>query len=665
MDFYGKILLLIVLMPAIGAVIGLALGRKNEKYRDLFNMVMTGIHFAIVCLIFIPLSEHGSLEIFIPKIMGVGLDIRLDMLRYVFVWITSLIWFLVTVYSSQYLINYVNRNRYYAFFMLTFSATLGVFMSENIINLFTFFEIMSFTSYVLIIHDQDRYAHDAGISYLAMAIVGSFILLMGIFVSYDYTGAITLTQMRSQFEFLGTEKYFISILILIGFGVKASVFPMHVWLPKAHPAAPSPASAVLSGILIKTGIFGIMMTSLYILKGDINISYILTTAGLINMFLGGFFALFQRNIKTVFAYSSMSQAGYIILGIGLAGMLGIDGGPAMFGFLFHIVNHAVFKVLLFLIAGLMYMELHDLTINRIKGYGKHTKVLKVMYIIAMLSITGVPGLSGYTGKTVIHHALADAAKIHGGIYFTVAEIVFVLASAFTVAYMTKIFVSVFISNNENFPVPDKETKEKSPVYHMSLRALIPMSVLCLLIVFVGLFPQKLFEIFNNGIGSIGYRLFDEVHIFDLSSFISSATTILLGLAIYILFIRRFLMKDYKGERIYINPTVNWFSLEENFYKPLFIFIYKGVSKIFSIIDRGLLTTVENAGGALSSMFLKEVNMRFYYDYKQEEGEKPVIPRTIKELVDDVRHRFNSMDYSLFIFAIILVVVLFYIIFSYR
>lgn len=665
MDFYNKLLMLIVLLPAIGAIIGLLIGLNDEKKRDVFNIILTGAHFLIVCFMFKPLTSHGSFEIYIPKIMGVGFDIKLDMLRYIFVWITSLIWFLATVYSSQYLINYINRNRYYAFFMLTFSATLGVFMSENIINLFTFFEIMSFTSYVLIIHDQDKYAHDAGVSYLGMAIAGSFILLMGIFLAYDYTGAITLTQLRSKFQLLGNEKYFISLLILVGFGVKASVFPLHVWLPKAHPAAPSPASAVLSGILIKTGIFGIMMTSLYILQGDLKISYLLTTLGLINMFLGGFLALFQRNIKTVFAYSSMSQAGYIILGIGVAGMLKMHAGNALYGVLLHVINHAVFKVLLFFIAGLMYMDLHELAINRIKGYGKHTKVLKIIFLIAMLAITGVPGFSGYTGKTVIHHALSEAAKLHGGVYFSIAEVVFTLASAFTVAYMVKIFITVFIKDNDKFPEPDEKEKKRSPVYHMSPRAVIPMLILSLLIIFVGVFPEKLYPIISAAIGNLGYGDYSEIHLFDTGSILSSIVTILIGLAIYVLFVNKFLMKSYKGEKIYVNPSVNWFNIERDLYKPFFKWIYRLLSKIFEIVDKFVLTTVTNMGHFLSTVLLKEVNMRFYYDYRQEESEKSVIPMTVKELAYNIRCRFNSMDYSLFIFAIILAVTLVYIIVSYK
>ncbi|MDO5707920.1 MAG: proton-conducting transporter membrane subunit [Andreesenia angusta] len=654
---YKELILLILLLPTIGAAGGFLIGLNDEKKRDIFNIIITGINFIIVSYLFIPLSSHTGMEVFIPNIMGVGLDLKIDMLRYVFIWITSFIWFLATVYSSQYLINYINRNRYYAFFMLTLGATLGVFMSENIINLSTFFEIMSFTSYVLIIHDQDRYAHDAGISYLAMAIAGSFILLMGLFLAYDYTGAITLAQLKSSFQSLGPEKYIIAVLMLIGFGVKASAFPLHVWLPKAHPAAPSPASAVLSGILIKTGIFGILMVSTFIFTSDLKISYLLTTIGLINMFLGGFLAMFQRNIKTIFAYSSMSQAGYILLGIGLVGLLKYEGSTAMYGVLFHIFNHAIFKVLLFFIAGLIYMVLHELSINIIRGFGKHTKVLKIVFIIAMCAITGVPGFSGYIGKTIIHHSLSEAAHMNGGIYFTIAEIVFTISSAFTVAYLTKVFVSVFLHESDDYKEPTIQEKVKSPIYHMSLRALIPLIALSLMILLTGLFPYKFMGAFQTAMGKIGYGLKFNGHLFDIHSILSSLFTIVLGLIIYIFFIRRLLVKEIAGEKEYINPTNSWFSIERDFYKPIFKNIYHGLFKVFHFIDHGLITGAENAGNFFNNILLKEVKMDFYGEYQEARADEH---KTIAEIIGYVKLVFNSMVYSLYIFAIILALTLLFI-----
>ncbi|QGU96618.1 hypothetical protein GOM49_17355 [Clostridium bovifaecis] len=289
------LLAFILIFPLIGSFVGYILGRKSEKYRDIFNIIMTGITFGAVMLLYKYITV-AVVEVAVPNVMGTGLHLKLDTFRYIFVWLTSFIWFLTTIYSTQYLISYKNRNRYYVFFMLTLWSTIGIFVSENILNLFTFFEIMSLTSYALVIHDEDDYSHEAGDTYIVMAVSGGLILLMGLFLLYDYTKTLDIIELQTAAKTLGDIKYLIAALIIIGFGVKAGMAPLHIWLPKAHPAAPAPASAILSGILLKTGIFGIIITT-EIMGGDSNIALAILTLGFVNMFLGGLLAMFQRNIK--------------------------------------------------------------------------------------------------------------------------------------------------------------------------------------------------------------------------------------------------------------------------------------------------------------------------------------------------------------------------------
>ena len=244
-----KVLLIsTLLIPFVGAIIGFLIGRKSEKLRDILNDLMTGLVFLIVIFLYPYIGGRG-LEMEIPDIMGTGLFLKLDAFRYIFVFITALVWFLTTIYSTQYLIKYKKRNRYYAFFILTYASTMGIFLSDHMLNLFTFFEIMSITSYFLIIHDEDEYTRDAGRTYLTMAIAGGMILLMGLFLLYDYTGTLRISEIPSETVHMGSVKYIIATLIIIGFGVKACMMPLHVWLPKAYSAAPAPATAVLSGIL--------------------------------------------------------------------------------------------------------------------------------------------------------------------------------------------------------------------------------------------------------------------------------------------------------------------------------------------------------------------------------------------------------------------------------
>lgn len=651
--YYKILLMTLLILPAAGGILAFLIGKKNETVRDVFNVVITGVEFLIITYIYGEVRRNG-IEIFVPDVMGTGFHIKLDMLRYIFAWITIFVWFLTTIYSTQYLINYKNRNRYYAFFLLTLSATVGVFVSENIVNLFTFFEIMSFTSYILIIHDEDRYALDAGKSYLGMAIGGSLILLMGIFLVFDYTGAITITDMQSEMAKMGDIKYFIAGLLITGFGVKASAFPLHVWLPKAHPAAPTPASAILSGILIKTGIFGIMIVAIDIMGGDEKVSYVLTTIGMINMLLGGLLAMFQRNIKSVLAYSSMSQSGYIIFGIGLVGILKEEGYLAIYGSLYHIVNHAIFKVLLFLVAGLIYMVLHELSINKIKGFGKYKHFLKLLFLVGLFSIIGMPGFNGFVSKTILHEALAEAHSMTHSLYFTVAEVVFTLSSAFTVAYLSKIFFSVFMYENPKYQGQHKKFITK--------RALLPIAILSGCTIYIGLKPDFLLDVIKEASHSLGVTGEHNVHIYSGYSIMSSLKTVGIGIAVYILFIRGYLLRNINGTIDYINPSLEWFSLENDLYKPMILGIYRTGSKLFHIVDNSLIGGAGKVIDSIEKVLIKEISpveikRKIYMMVRGLDesvlGDIDLDKVTVRELIMNARLRFNSITYSLFIFAIIL------------
>ncbi|MGF7056602.1 complex I subunit 5 family protein [Brassicibacter mesophilus] len=665
---YTMWLLVIMLLPMIGSLVSYFIGKKNETYRDYFNILMTGIEFVIVSFLYVPVSQN-TLELFIPDIMGIGLSLKLDVFRYVFVWITVFVWFLTTIYSTQYLIKYKNRNRYYSFFMMTLAFTVGIFLSENIVNLFTFFEMMSFTSYALIIHDEDEYSHEAGKSYIGMAVGGSLVLLMGIFLLFDYTSTLNISDIAIKIRELGSIKYLITGLIIVGFGVKASMFPLHVWLPKAHPAAPTPASAILSGILIKTGIFGILITSGIMMEGDFSLSVVLFIIGILNMLVGGFLAMFQRNIKRILAYSSMSQAGYIILGIGLIGILKEHKAIAVYGVLYHVFNHAIFKVLLFLVAGIIYMILHELSINKIRGFGKHKLVLKVVFIVGLFAITGVPGSNGFISKTLLHEALAEAHHMYHSSWFTLVEILFTLSSSFTVAYLLKIFVAVFIEENSEFKGQYKAFIKK--------RAIMPMIVLSVVIIYIGIRPHVLLNIIQGAVSVFSVESHIEVKFYTVKNILTSTVTILIGVGIYVGFIRKILLSNVNNERIYINPSLTWVSLEKSVYKPVLSSVFKISTKIFHSIDICAINTVKSISDWVKKLSHTEISLdknrkvnKLKKGLSTSVSEKKHIKlegimqgtRSIAEILSVIRDRLNTMMYSLFVFASVLVIILIILVF---
>ncbi|MCT4596241.1 MAG: proton-conducting transporter membrane subunit [Anaeromicrobium sp.] len=641
----------LIILPAIGAGVGFLIGMKSEKYRDLFNVMITAFTLLLITSMYRQVLS-SDIKVIIPDIMGTGLELKLDSFRYIFVWVTSFIWFLCTLYSTGYLIRYKNRNRYYAFFMLTLSSTIGIFLSNNILNLFTFFEIMSFTSYALIIHDQDKYSLDAGKSYLSMAIGAGLVLLMGIFLLFDYTETLNIEEIPHKLHMLGNLKYIISTLILIGFGAKASVYPLHIWLPKAHPAAPTPASAILSGILIKTGIFGMIITVNMLMESDFALSIIMLGFGAINMFFGGFMALFQRNIKRILAYSSMSQAGYILLGMGLIGILE-EKGLAVYATLYHIFNHALFKVLLFMGAGIIYMVLHELSINKIRGFGRHKKIVKGMFLIGLLAITGTPGFNGFISKTLLHEALAEGAHLYHNGYFMLLEIIFYMSSAFTVAYLLKIFVFVFMKENPEFYGQYKE--------HVKKRSLIPMIVLGVTIMYIGFNPQVLEPLLKRSLSTFNIEESIHLHIYTFHNIKGSLISTIIGLIIYFAYVNRVLLKD----KSYVNPTLGWINLEENIYKPVIFTTFKASSFLFHIIDKMVVSSVYLVADGMKAISEIDIDI----SKKRNIRVKNIIsPQRVMEEMEDYKYsvsqvmgkinfRVNSLMYSVVIFAIVFATVL--------
>ncbi|WP_051541729.1 complex I subunit 5 family protein [Clostridium lundense] len=647
------VLLLILILPLLGSFTGYLIGRVNEKYRDFFNVVLTFYMFILTCALF-PYVSKGRIDLFIPSIMGIGLQIKIDMFRYIFVWLTTLIWFLVTIYSTEYLNSYKNRNRYYLFFMLTYWSTIGIFVSENFLNLFTFFEIMSLTSYPLIIHDEDKYSHEAGRTYLIMAVTGGLVLLMGLFLLYDYTQTLEITRLKTEIDGIGNMKYLITGLIIFGFGIKAGMFPLHIWLPKAHPAAPAPASAVLSGILLKTGIFGIMVTSQIIVPGDKNVAITLLVLGFITMFIGGFLAMFQRNIKRILAYSSMSQMGYIIVGIGLMGILEVNKGIALYATLYHIINHVIFKVLLFMIAGEIYMALHELSINSIGGFGRNKKPLKILFLIGLCGIIGMPGFNGFISKNMLHHALAEAVHMYGGFWLTLGEIIFVISSGFTVAYLLKIFVGVFVEENNEMVSKQNIINKKKVEF--------PIIVLSILVILIGIFPKYIIYILDKAVMSFNVESGIHADFYSLENIKSSFISIGLGMVFYVGFIRKVLRKGSGKSWWYENKALNWFSIEKNIYIPVFWFLFESCSFILKIFDEGLIKSIDFINGSFQSLAKKEIkfkrNIRFNIKNRElNKSKENKYSISLSKSMSKAGYRMNSITYSIYIFGVVLLILL--------
>ncbi|WP_026476640.1 complex I subunit 5 family protein [Alkaliphilus transvaalensis] len=540
--------LLAILTPFLGGIIETYFGTKSDNLRDVAVVNTTFITLLLVLAMY-PQVAAGTLNYKIANILGFGLYFKVDMLSLAMAATTSILWLMVMIYSHDYMMVENHRSRFYFFMSITFGAILGCVMAGDIFTMFLFFEIMTFSSYMLVTHSQHEECIQAGYNYIYIGILGGLSILLGMILLYINTNTLEFVPLASVFQELGSIRYWIIGLFVFGFGIKAGMAPVHVWLPKAHPVAPTPASALLSGIMIKIGAYGILRvttTYLFPLPSEIEgYKDILWTAsknfgagiiwlGIGTMALGVFLALQQGNIKRMLAYHSVSQMGYIVMGIGVAIYLGHKGAMGFAGSLYHIINHALFKSVLFMVAGVVYLKTHETDMYKLGGLWRKLPFTAVACLVAALGITGMPGFNGFASKSILHHAIIEAYE-YGHPAFRYAEIMFTIISAGTVCSFIKLFGFVFLGR-----CPEKYKDIKGGYKMMDMA----MGGLSLLIIGIGLRPEYLMNQFIiPAARSITYDpYFIDKYLVDMNFFNATDMTgmiwvYLLGAIIFILGIK--------------------------------------------------------------------------------------------------------------------------------
>ena len=454
--------LIIILIPIIGGFISLFYGEKHARTRDMVVVYMGFLTLLFVVAIY-PFVMERDLSLYFSDIISWGMGLRIDMLAYTVLILSAFIWFYVMVYAHEYMAREKRATRFFFFLALTYSSVIGAIISGDLLMMFVFFEIMTVASYILVIHGQNKESYKAGYNYIIMGLIGGFLILTAIILLHYHIGDLRFESAIAELQSLGNLKYWIMGLLVFGFGIKAGMAPVHVWLPRAHPVAPTPASALLSGVMIKIGAFGILRvaTSYYfpaketvLGEGDplwsvaTNVGAIIIWTGIITMALGVFLALQQANIKKMLAYHSISQMGYIVTGIGVGLYLGYEGAMGFTGAMYHIINHALFKSLLFMVAGVIYYHTHEANMYKLGGLWKKLPFSTLTFIIAALGISGIPLFNGYISKTILHHGIVEAYQLGNPVFFY-AELVFIVVSAGTVCSFIKMFYYVFIRKTEN------------------------------------------------------------------------------------------------------------------------------------------------------------------------------------------------------------------------
>lgn len=561
------LILFLVLLPLLGSYPIYPLRNYDRSWRNVYLRCLAALELAgAAALPFFP----GTLSI--PGLCGLGLTFTAGSFHSLLALITAFLWMMTVLPCPAYFSGTEHVNRFYLFWLLTLGALMGVFLAGDFFTLFIFFEIMSFTSYVWVAWPETPGALRASQTYLAVAVFGGMILLVGLFLLWRLFGTLQFDQLAAMASALPEARrpqlLAAGLCCLTGFGAKAGMFPLHIWLPKAHPVAPAPASALLSGILTKSGVFGVLAVSRYLLWTSGTWNAVILILGTITMVLGAVLALFSIDLKRTLACSSMSQIGFIMIGVSMQGFLGEENALAAWGTVLHMLNHSLIKLVLFISAGVVYLgNHHALDLNVIRGWGRNKPWLKAVFLIGAASIVGVPGFSGYVSKTLLHESIVEYVHEleHLGVSaapFRAVEWLFLISGGLTAAYMTKLFVCIFEEPRPaELPLGVQE--------YMSRPTRTALTVSAAVMAVLGFTPGLTMEPLAAWAGEFlraGHG--HAVHYFTWTNLKGACISLAIGAGVYLLAVRTvFRRRTAEGGIVYPDLWPRRLDLEELIYRP--------------------------------------------------------------------------------------------------
>ena len=555
-----------VFYPMAGALLTYLIGRKSKEGRNYFADFVVITEFLM--LLYGAVRLQGTTNI-LEGVCGMGLSFAMDGFRGIYGVVAAFMWMMTIVFSREYFGHYRNRNRYYLFQLVTLGATIGVFLSADLYTTFIFFEIMSFTSYVWVAQDERKESLRAAQTYLAVAVIGGLVLLMGLFLLYTSVGTLEIGALFEACRNFPDKRmlYIAGGCMLFGFGAKAGAFPLHIWLPKAHPVAPAPASALLSGILTKAGVYGILIISCYMFYGDEKWGSLILALGVVTMFGGAVLAVFSVDLKRTLACSSMSQIGFILVGTGMQCLLGAENGLAVHGTFLHMMNHSLIKLVLFMAAGVVFMNIHQLDLNEIRGFGRGKPFLNAAFLMGALGIGGIPLWNGYISKTLLHESIVEYS---GTPVFVFVEWMFLISGGLTVAYMLKLYISLFWEKNRD-PARQAEFDGMNRRY-IRKQSMFAIGASAIVLPVLGMTPVKTMERLAGS--AQGFMLMHEEghipHFFSMECLKGGLISIGIGVLVYLFVIRTvFLRKKAGSASYYVDAWPKWLDLENLIYRPLF------------------------------------------------------------------------------------------------
>jgi multicomponent Na+:H+ antiporter subunit D len=399
MNVHGFLLLGILLSSFVTGLVIFFLKEENHRLRTWLNLLGAGVKLILVAALLWGIHEGQTYSLTIGFLPGIPFALGADANSVLFVTLSSVLWFCTTLYAVGYLEDSPHRSRFFGFFSLCVTATTGIALSANLVTFLTFYELLTVTTYPLIVHRGTPEALRGGKIYLAYTLIGGAVLLLAVAWLHSLAGPVVFKErgvLQSLIASHRGELQFIFLLFMLGLGVKAAIVPLHGWLPKAM-VAPAPVSSLLHAVaVVKAGAFGIVRIVYDVYGAEtaatLGVLQPLAIAAGVTIVYGSVRALFQDALKKRLAYSTVSQVSYIVLGVAIVGPVATIGGLA------HLVHQGIMKITLFFCAGNYAETLGTHRVSEMNGVGRRMPLTTAAFTIAALGMIGVPFLAGAVTK---------------------------------------------------------------------------------------------------------------------------------------------------------------------------------------------------------------------------------------------------------------------------
>ncbi len=483
------LLLFPVLLPLLaGAAVCFFPQFEDAKLRRTVTIAVLVATLAL--LVPVLLSGEMTLTLFTLS-ADLPIFLHADTMGLIFACLMAFVWATVGIYSFPYMAHEGGEKRFYALYLCTLGALMGLCFAGSIITFYMFFEGMTLLTMPMVMHSGKKEAVSAGIKYLIYSILGASLVLLGVFVlapyvkdfSFSAGGALDMEKVAGHEGFVLAFAF----LMLVGFSAKAGLFPLHGWLPTAHPAAPSPASAVLSGVITKAGVLGVIRLIYCYLGVDflagtwVQTAYMCLT--LLTIFTGSLLAYHEGHLKKRLAWSSVSQVSYILFGLSTMNPIGLAGA------VLHAIAHSLAKDTLFMSAGAIIMKTEKTQVADLRGIGKKMPVTLACFTVASLSLVGIPPCMGFISKWYLAQGSLAASGVSAALN-VIGPVVLLISALLTAGYLFPVVIRGFITGHD-------ETAEAVQKDDAPLMMLIPLLVLVALSVVIGMFPGALIDLLTK------------------------------------------------------------------------------------------------------------------------------------------------------------------------